>query len=78
MRSAEEAETSLEVDPPFYEVMERNVYRYISNYYDAGRDERPQAERGGPDNGFTLKGRPAAAGSISPRAGSGGCGYRSR
>lgn len=44
--SAEEAETSLEVDPPFYEVMERNVYRYIFNYYDAGRDERPQAERG--------------------------------
>lgn len=39
---------------------------------------RGMAERGGPDggadNGFTLKGRPAAAERTSPRAGSGGGG----
>ena len=44
--SAEEVETSLEVDPPFYDVINLGVYRYISNYYDDGRDERPMAERG--------------------------------
>ncbi len=44
--SAEEAETSLDIDPPFYDVIGRNVYRYISNYYDGDRDERPSAQSG--------------------------------
>jgi len=44
--SAEDVESSLEVDPPFYDVTDRIVYRYISNYYDDGREGRPSVERG--------------------------------
>ena len=38
--------TSLDVDPPFYSVSGDSVYRYIRNYYEAGRSERPQADYG--------------------------------
>ena len=44
--SAEDAESSLEVDPPFYDAIDRVVYRYIYNYYDEGRDERSLVEWG--------------------------------
>lgn len=44
--SEEDAETSLEPNPAFYELIDQQVYRYISTYYDAGRDSRPLVESG--------------------------------
>ena len=36
----EDVENSLEPNPPFYELIDQQVYRYISTYYDAGRESR--------------------------------------
>ncbi len=44
--SEEDAETSLEPNPPFYEQIDQQVYRYISTYYDAGRGNRTLVESG--------------------------------
>ena len=33
-----EIENSLEFNPPFYEKLSQNVYRYIATYYNADRD----------------------------------------
>ena len=44
--SEEEAETSLDPNPPFYELIDQQVYRYISTYYDDGRDARTLVEQG--------------------------------
>lgn len=42
----EDVETSLEPNPPFYELIDQQVYRYISTYYDAGRESRAVVEMG--------------------------------
>lgn len=33
---------ALEKNPPFYEQLEYNTFRYIATYYDQGRDTKPQ------------------------------------
>ena len=42
----EDVENSLEPNPPFYELIDQQVYRYISTYYDAGRESRAVVEMG--------------------------------
>ena len=37
---------AIEDEPQFYTHWELNVFRYISTYYDEGRDQRPMIERG--------------------------------
>lgn len=44
--SEEEAETSLDPEPAFYELLDQQVYRYISTYYDDGRENRAVVEMG--------------------------------
>lgn len=44
--SEDEAETSLDPEPAFYELIDQQVYRYISTYYEAGRESRAAVEMG--------------------------------
>lgn len=44
--SEEDIETSLEPEPAFYELFDQQVYRYISTYYEAGRESRTLVEMG--------------------------------
>lgn len=44
--SQSEVEGSLESDPPFYERLDYNVYRYIATYYDQGRSSRKEIKWG--------------------------------
>lgn len=37
---------SLEVNPEFYETLNRDLYRYVADYYNEEREERPLVERG--------------------------------
>lgn len=41
-----DVENSLEFQPPFYEQVDYNVYRYIATYYDEGRDARQEVKWG--------------------------------
>ena len=41
-----EIENSLELNPPFYEKLSQNVYRYIATYYNADRDLQVEVEMG--------------------------------
>ena len=41
-----EIENSLEFNPPFYEKLSQNVYRYIATYYNADRDLQAEVEMG--------------------------------
>ncbi len=42
----EEVENSIEYNPPFYEKLSMDVYRYIATYYDANREQREEVEEG--------------------------------
>lgn len=44
--SQEDVPNSLEYNPHFYQRVNIDLYRYISTYYDAGRDEKAEVERG--------------------------------
>lgn len=44
--SKADVENSLEFNPPFYERLSQDVYRYIATYYDADRDLRCEVEQG--------------------------------
>lgn len=44
--SKADVENSLEFNPPFYERLSQDVYRYIATYYDADRDLRREVEQG--------------------------------
>ena len=44
--SKADVENSIEYNPPFYERLSQDVYRYISTYYDAGRDSRREVAVG--------------------------------
>lgn len=44
--SQSEIENSLESEPPFYERLDYNVYRYIATYYDPERDSRKEIKWG--------------------------------
>jgi hypothetical protein len=37
---------SIVYNPPFYEKLNQDLYRYIATYYDQGRQERDQVEWG--------------------------------
>ena len=42
----EDVMNSLEVNPEFYETLNRDLYRYVADYYNEEREERPLVERG--------------------------------
>lgn len=44
--SQEDVATSIVNQPPFYERLNKNLYRYIATYYDQGRDALPKIEWG--------------------------------
>lgn len=46
MVAEEEVENVIEENPAFYSTFGRYAYRHIVNYYDSGRDSRPQVEWG--------------------------------
>ncbi len=41
-----EVANSIDLDPPFYTVYGNYAYRYISTYYDAGRESMPEVKSG--------------------------------
>ena len=41
-----EVENSIEYNPPFYERLSQDVYRYIATYYQSGRDSRREVAMG--------------------------------
>lgn len=44
--NVKEVENSLEPNPPFYELIDFSVYRYIATYYDADRKLKPAIKQG--------------------------------
>ncbi len=64
----EEVENSLEYNPPFYEKFGMDLYRYISTYYDSGRDERAEVVMGSEIeiryNAYMFAGRKPTASSV--------------
>ncbi len=42
----EDKESSLEAEPPFYEKLNQDLYRYVANYYDSNRSSRTMVDKG--------------------------------
>lgn len=42
----EDKESSLEAEPPFYEKLNQDLYRYVANYYDSNRGSRTMVDKG--------------------------------
>lgn len=42
----EDKESSLEAEPPFYEKLNQDLYRYVVNYYDSNRSSRTMVDKG--------------------------------